>query len=277
MYANRVLPIPSSTFVRQSAKIETTYFGGEFMSKSKWADAEPVQGKWGLWFKFTRDQNGNRHLLVSEKKEGVEPGGGSHEHYWEKDGKFYLQLRDKTGTAQLIKDKKGHLLEANTEFSIPHKHIEDLFSLFEPSGTETTNHEMKRDSMSKPKFSMSSEMRDKGRSRSGSTGHQSSSGLSSFSSRVGSGQNTAAIADSNNIRNAAEDLKNYQRYLQSLCGYIDDLLNQAHGSWQDDNYYTLHREWRTARGKIEAFQSNLNNDIKHLENKAVEIDKAHNA
>lgn len=121
-----------------------------------------------------------------------------------------------------------------------------------------------------PKFSMSDEMLAKGRSTTQSTSRQSSGSLPSFKSQLRQG--AAVIANSDNMRGGAEDLKNYQRYLHDLCDYTEDLLRQASSSWQDSDYQALYRAWRSVREKIEAFQHNLHRDIKHLENKAVQID-----
>ena len=121
-----------------------------------------------------------------------------------------------------------------------------------------------------PKFSMSDEMLAKGRSTTQSTSRQSSGSLPSFKSQLRQG--AAVIADSDNMRGGAEDLKNYQRYLHELCDYTEDLLRQASSSWQDSDYQALYRAWRSVREKIEAFQQNLHRDVAHLENKAVQID-----
>lgn len=130
------------------------------------------------------------------------------------------------------------------------------------------NRKVKGKSM--PKFSMSDEMLAKGNSTTRSTSRRSSGELPSFNARVRQG--AAVIADSDNMRYGAEDLKSYQHYLQNLCNYTEDLLRQAHNSWQDSDYDTLYRAWRSVREKIESFQHHLHDDIKHLENKAAQID-----
>lgn len=84
------------------------------------------QGASGLWFKTKTDNNGRKHILVSENSNGV--NNGSHDHYWEDgSGNFGVQLRDRSGTA-VIRDSKGHIYKENTTFpAMCNKSLQTLF------------------------------------------------------------------------------------------------------------------------------------------------------
>jgi hypothetical protein len=97
---------------------------------AKWKKAR--QGA-ALWFKPGIDERGRKHLLISESLSGVE--GGSHDHYWDNnDGTYGMQLRDKTGSALLCCDSKGHIYPKDTTFQntiLPifvNKYLKELFS-----------------------------------------------------------------------------------------------------------------------------------------------------
>lgn len=96
----------------------------------KWGSAQ--QGISGLWFKPGLDNQGRRHLLVSDTRKGVD--SGSHDHYWEKtkDGKdgYGVQLRDRSGTSS-VAGRKGHLYAVNTSFpSATNKYLKELFKTY---------------------------------------------------------------------------------------------------------------------------------------------------
>ncbi|MBF0107747.1 MAG: hypothetical protein HQL76_01035 [Magnetococcales bacterium] len=88
-----------------------------------------VEGTSGLWYKSGVDDDGQCHLLVAENRRGVEVNGGSHDHYWKRDGSYYVQLRDRSGTA-LAAGKKGHIFERDTKFSGIDKYLDGLFSRY---------------------------------------------------------------------------------------------------------------------------------------------------
>jgi hypothetical protein len=91
----------------------------------QWHNAR--QGVSGLWFKPGIDDRNRKHLLVSEKKAGVD--GGSHDHYWENGaGGYGVQLRDRSGTA-VIDDSKGHIYPSNTTFpALANEYLNSLFA-----------------------------------------------------------------------------------------------------------------------------------------------------
>ncbi|MCC7004671.1 hypothetical protein IT397_02015 [Candidatus Nomurabacteria bacterium] len=92
-----------------------------------WRKAQ--QGVSGLWFKPGYDDNGRKHLLVSETKAGVDTG--SHDHYWQNsDGTFGVQIKNKSGYGT-ISDSKGHIFPSNTSFSgLVDKYLENLFDTY---------------------------------------------------------------------------------------------------------------------------------------------------
>ncbi|MEA3641730.1 MAG: hypothetical protein VBE63_17585 [Lamprobacter sp.] len=110
-----------------SSRSKNTKYGEENTMSVSWQTAK--KGISGLWFKFGVDNQGRKHLLVSESKSGVD--SGSHDHYWDNgNGTYGVQLRDKSGTA-IINDKKGHIYQKNTTFSVlANEHLEKLFSHF---------------------------------------------------------------------------------------------------------------------------------------------------
>jgi hypothetical protein len=95
----------------------------------QWGNAQ--QGDY-LWFKPGMDDNGRKHLLVSETRSGVD-GSSSHDHYWENNnGTYGVQLRDKSGTSS-VADKKGHIFPPDSTFpGMVNKRLEDLFNRFCP-------------------------------------------------------------------------------------------------------------------------------------------------
>lgn len=98
------------------------------MSNYTWGDAK--QGPSGLWFKPGKDDNGRKHLLVSDSQKGID-SGGSHDHYWEMgDGKYGVQIRNKSGSGT-IADAKGHVYERDSSFpSMVNKYLKDLFDTY---------------------------------------------------------------------------------------------------------------------------------------------------
>lgn len=86
------------------------------------------QGVSGLWFKTKIDNNGRKHILVSENRSGVE--NGSHDHYWEDGSNYGLQLRNRSGTG-IIRDAKGHVYENDTTFpAMCNQSLRSLFNAF---------------------------------------------------------------------------------------------------------------------------------------------------
>jgi len=72
----------------------------------------------GLWAKAGIDETGAWHILMAEVKEHIKDTNSvGHDHYWKRDGKWYVQIRS-SKDAMLVQDKKGHCLPHNTPFDI---------------------------------------------------------------------------------------------------------------------------------------------------------------
>jgi len=91
----------------------------------KWGRA--IQVPPGMWGKAGIDDQGNWHILYSEKPENIaKPGSIGHDHYFKRGGKWHVQIR--TSRHALLADEKGHTYEPNTPFdSIPPEILDNLF------------------------------------------------------------------------------------------------------------------------------------------------------
>lgn len=99
--------------------------------------SKAIQGYSGLWFKYKTDADGSKHLLVSYTKDGLESknfniSSVTHDHYWYKNGMYYVQLRTSNQFVE-VTDKKGHLLQNNSVFPMQHsnnmsKYLDNLFN-----------------------------------------------------------------------------------------------------------------------------------------------------
>lgn len=46
----------------------------------------------GLWAKAGRDDNGVLHILLAARREDIEVGGHGHDHYFKKNGEWYVSV-----------------------------------------------------------------------------------------------------------------------------------------------------------------------------------------
>lgn len=95
-------------------------------------------------------------------------------------------------------------------------------------------------------------------------------GRSSFSLQTGEPH----AVDSAFLRTAAEDLVNYQAFLQHLLDEAHEMVRQAGAVWQDEGYTEFNQVWHQLKDEVEKFETLQTAFVQTLERKAQQLDAA---
>lgn len=82
----------------------------------QWKQAQKIPP--GMWAKAGKDNGGDWHILMGANEEHIRDSKSQgHDHYWKRDGQWYVQIRLSPGAKAVPSDNKGHLFGPNRLFS----------------------------------------------------------------------------------------------------------------------------------------------------------------
>jgi len=93
----------------------------------RWGSAQQVPP--GLWAKAGRDDDGDWHILMSSNESNIrDTRSQGHDHYWKRNGQWYVQIRLASGAGATPSDNNGHLFGPDRLFDeCPPENLDNLY------------------------------------------------------------------------------------------------------------------------------------------------------